>query len=91
MYYPKWNPLENAEEHKIQARRRRDNGGSTVLVLNTTAALAKLRGGDPDRGTWRHTVAVAKANWRHSRAQAIEDFRWDCHADDWSGLLESFR
>lgn len=68
--------IDNAEQLRANAKRRRDEGrGSTVKVYATSAAMYAARGGNVGPGTWDHVLAEARARWECARGDAIEDYR----------------
>jgi hypothetical protein len=81
-----WTPFDHTEEYRARAKARREAGGSTVRVFATHRARDNARGGNVGPGTWEHCMAEARARWQSARAEALEQFRFACHGDEWEGF-----
>lgn len=71
----RWNPFDNAEEYRIAAMRRRERGGGTFRVYESSNAAARVMA-PVVADTWSHQVAVAKSWWHSERSEAVESFRF---------------
>jgi hypothetical protein len=40
----------------------------------------------PAMGTWDRLTGITMARWECAREDAIAQFQFECHGDDWEGL-----
>jgi hypothetical protein len=67
-------------------RRRGTSGGKARGVRVTTQAMLRARDAHIGPGTWEHCLRDARARWEFARTDALEQFRFDVHGDEWAGF-----
>jgi hypothetical protein len=73
--------VERMAAGRERAQHMRNRGLATGGKAKLHAVYAPV-----EADSWDFTRANAIARWQGARADAVEDFRFACHGDEWAGL-----
>ena len=80
-------PLANGFVERMAAgRERAQHMRNRGLATGGKAIKRSAYGPAPDSHTWEFSRACAVTRWQSARADAIEQFRFDVHGNDWADL-----
>lgn len=75
--------LDSVEQHRANAKIRRERGSSTIRILTTAEADRRAKRDAEARSAWENLLHHTKAGWDFARTEAIEQLRFELYGSEW--------